>query len=445
MQSLFLTAVFAALMFAGFSGAFAAALGFLWVDIVRPQMVAYSIINGLPLSLIAAVVMLGLYFIRDRKSPPKFGPVLGLIMVFAVWVTFTTYLSAFPTQAWEKWDWVSKVLIFAIVIPFIFRSRIQIEAFLLVFVFSASTIFFSTGAKTLLGGGGYSTLAIMGTGNSGLSETSTLAVVCVMQIPVVMFLMRYTLLLPKNLLTRGLFLGIIFMAVATVVGTGARTGIIAMVMMCTLSMLQSKQKKWWLLGLAVAATVLLNLDLSKTAWGQRMSTIEGYSADSSALGRIAVWKWTLDFVSSHPLGGGFNAFLHNRILTVTPDGVVHYMPEGVIGGKAFHSIYFELLGEQGFIGFAIYFAIIALTILKLLKLKKAWRHHEGMAWMGDLANTLLTSLFIFLAGGAFVGIAYQPYIFYVVSLTVALDQYAIRVKREKLNSHQLKIQGRAAA
>jgi len=40
MQSLILAAVFAALMLAGFSAAFAAALGFVWVDIVRPQHLA---------------------------------------------------------------------------------------------------------------------------------------------------------------------------------------------------------------------------------------------------------------------------------------------------------------------------------------------------------------------------------------------------------------------
>jgi probable O-glycosylation ligase (exosortase A-associated) len=437
MQSLFLTGVFAALMFAGFSTAFAAALGFVWVDIVRPQHLAYSIIKGMPLSFIAALVTLALFVLKDRKSPPKFGPVLVLIALFTLWVTFTTTLSAFPVQAWDKWDWASKVLIFAVVIPYIFRSRVQIEAFILIFVFAASTILIPAGAKTILGGGGYQTLAVMGTGNSGLSESSTLALVCVMMIPLVLFLMRHTLLFPKNLLTQGLFLGIVAMSLAAVVGSGARTGVIAIAVMCMLSMLQSKKKLWWLVGLAIVAIVLLNLDLSETRWGARMSTIETYNADSSALGRIKVWEWTMNFVASHPLGGGFNSFLHNRIMFVAPDGVVQYLPEGQTGGKAFHSIYFEVLGEQGFVGFAIYFAIIALALFKLLKLKKAWRDHPGMSWIAGLANALLTSILVFLAGGAFVGIAYQPFIFYMISLTVAIDQYAARVVRD-----QRKVKGR---
>jgi putative inorganic carbon (HCO3(-)) transporter len=436
MQSLFLSGIFAALMCAGFYAAFAAALGFIWVDIVQPQHLAYSIIANQPISFIAAVMTLTLFILKDRKAPPKFGAVMWLITLFTVWVTCTTFFSGFPTQAWAKWDWASKVLMFAILIPFIFRSRVQIEAFLLVFVFASSTILFPAGVKTLLGGGGYQTLAVMGSGNTGLAESSTMAVVCVMLIPLVLFLMRHTLLFPKNTLTRALFLGIIAMALAAVVGSGARTGVIAVAVMCLIATLQSKKKVWWLAAIALAGIVMLNLDLSSTRWGERMSTIETYNADSSALGRLKVWEWTLKFVADHPLGGGFNAYLHNRIVAVGSDGTVFYAPEGQIGGKAFHSIYFETLGEQGFVGFAIYFAIIGLTLLKLYKLKKAWENDPGLGWLGALANAMMTSIAVFLAGGAFVGIAYQPFIFYMVSLTVALDQYAVRAQRDLLQQQR---------
>lgn len=430
MQSLFLSAVFAVLMCAGFVAPFASALGFVWVDIVRPQHLAYSIINDQPLSFVAAVATLALFFLKDRKAPPRFNAILLLIVMFTIWVTLTTWTSDFPVRAWAKWDWASKVLIFAVLIPYVFRSRVQIEAFLLVLVFSASTILFSAGVKTVLGGGGYGTLAVMGTGNTGLSESSTLAVVCVMLIPLVMFLMRYTIIFPRNILTRGLFLGIIAMSLAAVVGSTARTGIIAVAVMCLLSMLQSKKKMWWIVGLAIVAVVILNLDLSETRWGSRMSTIETYSADSSAMGRIKVWEWTIDYVGNHPFGGGFDAYLHNRILGVSPDGVTQYLPEGQVGGKAFHSIYFEVLGEQGIFGFAMYFLMVGLALVRLIKLKKTWRNDPGMDWIAGLANAMLTSIVVILAGGSFVGIAYQPYLFYMLSLTVALDQYAARVLRD---------------
>jgi probable O-glycosylation ligase (exosortase A-associated) len=438
MQSLFLSAVFAAFMVAGAYAPFAAALGFVWVDIVRPQQLAYSIINGQPLSFIAAVATLVLFAAKDRKAPPRFGPILTLIAMFLLWITFTTAMSTFPTQAWSKWDWASKVVIFALLIPYIFRSRVQIEAFLLVFVFSSGTILFSAGVKTLLGGGGYGTLAVLGTGNTGLSESSTLAVVCVMLIPLIMFLMRHTLIFPRNKLTQALFLGMIVIALSAVVGTTARTGIIAVGVMCLMSLAQSKKKMWWIAGFALTAVVIMNLDLSSTRWGNRMSTIETYNSDGSAMGRIKVWQWTVEYIGSHPLGGGFDAYLHNRILGAGPDGETQYLPEGQIGGKAFHSIYFEVLGEQGIPGFIMYYLMIALALIKLFKLKRTWKDDPGLGWVSALANAMVTMVMVFLAGGSFVGIAYQPYIFYIVSLTVALDQYAARVVRD-----ELKTKGRA--
>lgn len=441
MQSLFLSSVFLSLMIMGFSAAFGAALGFIWVDLIKPQSLAYSIIAGQPLSFIAALFMLGQYLLNDRKSPPKFGALLTLIVIFAFWVTLTTNMSTIPGHPWEKWDWVIKVLIFAVLLPFFFRSRIQIEAFILVFIFSAATIFVSAGAKTVLGGGGYGVLAVMGGGNSGLAESSTLAMVCVMLIPLVIYVMRHNLLLPKNWLFTLLFIGIIVSAVASIVGTSARTGLISLGVLYVLLTLKSK-KKGLLIGAALlAGAVVLSMDMASTTWGSRMSTIETYDSDSSALGRLAVWKWTIGYVQSHPLGGGFDAYAHNRISTVTSDGVIIYYPDWRLAGKAFHSIYFEVLGEQGIPGFVMYLAMIIITLRKLSRLKKQWRDHMGMTWLSALADALINSITVFLVGGSFVGIAYQPYIFYMIGLTVAIDQYSARVEKElrlkKLRERQL--------
>lgn len=431
MQSLYLSAVFFGLMLMGFSAAFAAALGFVWVDVVKPQQLAYSIITGWPLSMVAALAMLGQYMISDRKFPPRFGALLMLLLFFAAWMTLTSALSTIPDRAWIKWDWAFKVVIFTMFIPYIFRSRVQIEAFILVLIFSAATIFCSAGVKTLLGSGGYGVLAIMGGGNTGLAEGSTLAVVCAMLIPLIVYVMRHNLLLPKNWLTICLFLGIIGTAVAAVIGTSARTGIVALAALGVLMLFKSRNKRWWIAGLAVAAIVYLNVDLTSTMWGARMSTIESYDQDSSALGRLKVWEWTLDFVRQHPLGGGFDAYIHNRIAHVGEDGAITHYASWQMAGKAFHSIYFEVLGEQGIPGFAVYMGMILLCIVKLRALRKKWNAHAGMAWMAALSDALISAICIFLAGGAFVGVAYQPYIFYLIGLTIALDQYSERIGRDE--------------
>lgn len=445
MQSLFLSAVYFSLILMGCVAAFGAALGFVWVDIVKPQMLAYSIIAGWPLSFITALIMLTLFFVKDRKSPPKFTLTLLLISVFLVWVTITTAMSPIPYHPWDKWDWVSKVLIFAVLMPYIFRSRVQIEAFILVFIFAASTMFFSAGAKTLLGGGGYGVLSVMGQNNTGLAESSTLAVVCVALIPLMHYCMRHTLLFPKNKYTVCLFLGLMVMALATVVGTTARAGLIALALLYVLLFMQSKKKIWFIGAAFAGLIVLMNMDLAHTPWGSRMSTIETYNQDSSALGRLAVWKWTLEFVAENPLGGGFDAYALNGISAVTPEGEIQYYPEGMLKGKAFHSIYFEVLGEQGIVGFVMYMAIILITLFNLRKLKRKWKEHDGMKWISALASALSIAILVFMAGGAFVGIAYQPFIFYMFSLTVALEQYSLRVDQAEKKKNSFLITSPAGA
>jgi putative inorganic carbon (HCO3(-)) transporter len=62
--------------------------------------------------------------------------------------------------------------------------------------------------------------------------------------------------------------------------------------------------------LRLAGIIYMNIDLSQTRWGARMSTVGTYNKDWSALGRIKVWEWTVRFVATHPLGGGFDSFLH---------------------------------------------------------------------------------------------------------------------------------------
>lgn len=411
-------------MLLGFAAPFSAALGYVWIDIVKPQTLAYSIINGAPLALISVIFTFVLYLTKDRKAVPKFDSIMFLIGFFAFWITVTTTFS-FPelqVLAWFKWKSSFYSLLFALFLPFIFRTRIQLEALLLIIIFSASTIFFSAGIKTALGSGGYGQLAIMGQQNTGLSESSTLAAVCVMLIPLMHYCIKNSLIFPQNKLSKLFFLGLIVLALLTVVGTSARTGLIAIIVLAASYILRSKKKLFVVLLMPIVFVIYENIDLSSTIWGGRMATINTYDADSSALGRIAVWKWTLDFVQENPLGGGFNAYLLNRIATVNEQGISYYAP-GILKGKAFHSVYFELLGEQGYIGFFVYFLIIFLTWMKLYQIKKKFQGVQGFEWLCDLSTHLRDSIVIFLSAGAFIGIGYQPYIFYLIAITMSLGQY----------------------
>ena len=112
------------------------------------------------------------------------------------------------------------------------------------------------------------------------------------------------------------------------------------------------------IALGAAGLVLATSD----AWKTRISTIETYDQESSAETRIGVWIWTLQFVSSRPQGGGFMAFVTNHFQLASGRDIY---------GHAFHSIYFEVLGEHGWLGLAIFLGLIFNTLLSLWRVM--WR------------------------------------------------------------------------
>lgn len=430
MRSAFLAIILTYVLFVGASYPFAAMLGYVWIDIVKPQTLAYSLISTLPVSLIAAVITLASFFIRSEKKKIRGVPMLLLLGFFAIWITFTTVIADQGIEPWPKWDWAFKVVVFSIFIPFVIRTRVHIEAFLLTMVFSVATIAFSGGVKAAMGGGGYGVLAVMGSGNTGLSESSTLAAICVMQLPIMHYLFKHSVIFPDSRVFKALIAGTALVFIFAIVGTGARTGLVAGGCLLALYALRSRRKVAFGAAMLVGLAIVSQLDLSQTAWGNRMSSIGTYKQDSSAMGRVEVWKWTANFAFAHPLGGGFDAFKLNRIALVNEEGIQYYDPREY-RGKAFHNVFFEVMGEQGLVGFAAYLAILGLTLWKLSRVRLRSRNDPALAWLSDISLKISDALVVLLVGGMFVGIAYQCYIFYLVALTVCLGELMPTVKGAK--------------
>ena len=429
MRSLFLFFIFLGYTTIGIAVPFVATLGYVWVDLLRPHQLAWGILTSVPVALILFGSTFIGYLLFDRRSPPKIGALMVLIALFAVWVTLTGLWAEVPDSAWVKWDWAFKVLIFALFVPFVIRSRIQIEAFLLTFLFSVSGVAIAYGIKTLAtGGAGYGQRYALNLGHFGLGESSTMAVACVMLIPVIFYMAKHSLILRQIPGLKYLSLGLAFLFVLAIIGSHARTGLVALAAVGGVYFLLSKRKI--LFGTFMAFMIVMSVPFLSSDWTERMQTITTFEEDGSAAGRIAVWRWTLDYVSSNPLGGGFDAYLINSvevpIVQVDRNGD-RVVIMGQAQAKAFHSNYFEVLGEHGVPGFIIYFSILYLALSGLWRLHKQGKKGEMPLWLGDLATALLIGMFGFIVGGMFVGIAFQPLFFHFAAMVICLQQYVHRL------------------
>jgi O-antigen ligase len=167
-----------------------------------------------------------------------------------------------------------------------------------------------------------------------------------------------------------------------------------------------------------------------------MSTIQGYQSDSSAKVRIAEWTWTWNYAQEHPLGGGFGAYRGNKIevRTVAVQGeggnqTVTARTE-IDQGRAYHSAYFEMLGEQGFPGLFLFLLIHILGLVRMEVIRRRYRKAEGdQAWIAPLATALQHFQIVYLVGASFVAIAYQPFTFMILGVQIGLDNLIARRER----------------
>ena len=269
LRSLWLLFVYVSFLGLSVSAPFVATLGYVWVDTFQPQAVAYIILNQLPLALIMGTVAVGGYLLLDRRSPPPLTLQMALQVVMAIWVTLTLIWAQVPDAALEKWDWALKTIVFATFLPFVIRSRVQIEAFAQTYVFSLAANFVPYGLKVLLSGGGYGRDLGLEGGNSGLGEGGLLSTSCLMAVPLAIFLASNSQLMPKLKLMPLAYWGIAALAVATAIGTYERSALVGLVALGLYMWARTKHK--FRFGAVLAVVTCLIVYSTSGAWNARVS------------------------------------------------------------------------------------------------------------------------------------------------------------------------------
>ena len=392
------------------------------MDTVKPQLLSYSFLAGKPLSLIATAILLLSYMInfKNLKWPVTKSPIVFLVLMM-LWISLTTWWAHYPKPAAFKYEVAVKTMIFALMIPFALDSRRKIECVLWVFIVAAAYFVMTGGIQAMLGGGGYGVSAVDSrAGNSGITETSTLSAMCVVMAPIIIYLYQHSLAVKRYWYLKPYLLLVGVTSVFAIIGTYARTGLVAAFVLVMMMFWISKRKGRFIgvivLGIACIAPFLAG------AWIERMSTIKTAKEEGSALGRLVVWRWTWEYAKSNPLGGGFYAYKDNA-------GQLHLHTKGMEEfpenehGKAFHSMVFELLGEHGYPGIIIYFSMVGFSVLSLRKLAKS--KEEGTEWLSYLSTMLFFSITVYCIGGLFIGIAFEPWLFYLLFISISLNNIDI--------------------
>jgi probable O-glycosylation ligase (exosortase A-associated) len=372
-----------------------------WLAFMNPHRLTWGFAYDMEFALIVAITtLIALLLSKEEKKIPWTRESV-VLLVFIGWMVLTSFFAAYPTLAWPQLEKVVKIQVMIFVTLMVMRTKERIE--LLVWVMTLSLAFYGVkgGIFTILNGGVFH---VRGPTGSFIGGNNEIALALIMTIP----LLRYLSLTARWFWVRHAMTGAMVLTAIAAVGSLSRGALLGIVSMGLFLWLKSRQKLLTALLGAVAMVLIINI--MPQQWYERMESTKNYQQDDSALGRINAWGMAFNLAKSRPLGGGFEAF--------RPEMFAAYAPNPSMVHDA-HSIFFEVLGEHGFVGLALFLLLGVMTWRTASWIIRHARGDPQKRWAADLAAMVQVSLVGYASGGAFLGLAYFDF-YYTLVATVIL-------------------------
>lgn len=392
-----------------------------WISTMNPHKLAWGFATDMPFAALAAgATLIGLFVTKDKVEFPNERVVWALV-VFLAFIALTTVFAIDRAGSLAQLNKVFKIQLMTLVAMLVLHSRAHLVAFVWINVLSLGFYGIKGGIFTLLTGG---ESRVWGPPGGFIQGNNELALALVMTIP----LMYYLRLTSSSLWVRnGLLVGMTLTAVSAL-GTQSRGALLAIMAMGIFLWWRSPKKAQLLIPMILVAVGILVF--MPESWHGRMATIANYEEDGSAMGRIHTW-WTMFHLANDRLfGGGFAVYSRGVF------AVYGYGTDGIV--RAAHSIYFQVLGEHGWIGLGLFMLIwisgwrIAGTVRR-----EASRAPAEPGSFSLLAGMCQVSLVGYAVGGAFLSLAYFDLPYNILVMLVV----AKRVLRASVQSGDAQFSG----
>ena len=383
-------------------------LAWLWVSLMNPHREVHGFLYGSQLNLfVALLTVLAWLPSRDRKVVPLNACTI-LLILFAIWATLSTYFALDREYAIPIWDRTMKTIVLAVAVTMFVNTRARLQA--VIWILALSLGFYAVkGAGFVLLTGGHT--QVFGPEDSMIADNNCLGLALIVLLP----LLNYLRLTSARPFVRWAVLAVIGATLIAALGTYSRGAIVALAVAGAVYSMRSRHGLAMML--AAALVVVLLPSFLPANWFERMSSIQSYDHDTSFQNRVAAWRTSLNIAIAHPLfGGGFKA--------VELDWVAQaYQSAGSLAhGRAAHSIYFEVLGETGFAGLALYLSAVAAAVFNTFRVLAVTAARPDLRWASQLARMLQVSIAAFLAGGAALSMAYYDGVIVLFAVTAALRE-----------------------
>ncbi len=377
-------------------------LVFSWLSYMNPHRYTFGPAYDFPFAkIIAAVTIAGLFFTKDKMSLPKTRETL-LIVFLGIYFTLTNFFAFYPDKAWIQWEKVIKVLVMTLVTIVLINDRAKLKYLVMVIAFSIGLLGIKGGIFSLATGGEH---RVYGPPGSLIADNNEMALALNMILPMLFFLAADE----KHRRMKMILWFTFGMSIISTVFSYSRGGFITLAVVGAI-LLYKTRYKIFLIPL-ISIILLISIPYVPAQWFDRVESIKTYEESQSAMGRIYAWHTAFNVAKDRPLyGSGFEGLQGNTRY--------RYSPKPFSTALDVHSIYFEVLGEHGFLAFGLYIGLILSTLLITQKLRKFSFSDPEYQWVNSYSNMLQIGLIAYMVGGIFLGRAYFDLFYHLVAMTV---------------------------
>ena len=423
MRDLVLLGLLPVMLYAMAQRPFIAVGMWLWTALFFPNAWVYGIAGALRYNLIfAAVAILG-YLAWKHKPKVRLTGLGVAVLFFFLWTIGSTAMGIGNQDvAWEIWSRFAKVVALFVLVVLVIKDKLHLDFVLWCTVLSVGFYADLEALKFLVSGGGHN---IVGLSGHVLGDRNELSLAFVMVLPICYYLwLEYGK--RSRLISLGL-LGTMAMLVIGVIGTQSRGGFVALAILGCYLFIKSDRKI--LLGILILALGIGISYVVSSEWTARIDTIAEANEDASFMTRVVAWKLSFILAMQNPFfGGGFKSLETFSVWSALTRDFFSYpwfytgtnLPNTTVA-RAAHSVYFQVLGDHGFVGLAAYLYCLASSFFKAAGVARKARRLGAPSWLPMVATMLQLSIFAFAVGGAALSLAYFDLTFAFFGLVVVLE------------------------
>lgn len=413
-----------------------------WFGLMNPHRLTFGFAYTFPFGLlIGAATLVGLLLTRDKKPVP-WNLQLVLMMLLLAYFTFTSFFAWVPESAWAKLEQVIKVVGMAILTTMVIYGRERIRWLLIVIALSIGYYGIKGGIWVMLTGGGES---VQGPDRSFISQSNGIGVALIMVVPLLLALAREE---PRRWV-RWFFNVAAGLNVISAVFTYSRGAMLGVAAITPFIFTRFKKKFW--AAMLLVPLVLVGIQYAPDKLFKRAETIETYQEDGSSQQRFMTWSVAWNIALERPfVGAGFD-FEDSRNNARWISYAAPHLQHLSEWSLAAHSIYFQILGQHGFIALGLYLLLLLTTLWKCNQLRKRTAGNPELDWIGNYASAIGICLIGYMVSGAFLSTAYfdLAWIYYsftaILGREVAEHGVAARSKITPVNSLRPQLQRRPLA